>query len=223
MTGAGNLGKEQNKRAWQVIRKLRKLTDEQAKKIKILCNDVIGAHGDFASQLGNLVYVVRFYESLLAQNAIGGVLTAAADFIRGAVDDCNVAVFLADSASFELHVVDKETSIDINRGRLESYFTSEVVDSICRSNKVCSLENMFEMGLVGNLSELGRICAAAVPLGRWGEAVGCILLYRRSENGVKRDELAKVVGITPGLCRAIKACRGRGAHHSGQMGTVPEV
>jgi len=223
MTGAVNLDKEQNKRAWQVIRQLRKQTDEQAKKINILCNDIIGAHGDFSRQLGDLAFVVEAYESLLAQSGIDGVLATAAEFIRGGVANCNVAVFLADSGGFELHVVDEEASIDINRGRLESYFTSEVADSICRSNKVCSLENMFEMGLVGNLGELGRICAAAVPLGRWGEAVGFILLYRRSENGFSRAELAKVVGMTPGLCRAINACQGRGAHQGGQTGGVTGV
>lgn len=217
------MDKEQNKQAQQVIAKLRTLTDEQAKKIDILCNDIIGAHGDFVRQLGNLAFVVESYESLLAQSDIGGLLATAAELIRGGVADCNVAVFLVDSGRFELHVVDEDSPIDIDRGRLESYFNPEVADSICRSNKVCSLEDMFEMGLIGNLSELGRICAAAVPLGRWGEAVGFILLYRRSENGFSRDELAKVVGITPGLCRAIKACQGRGAHQGGQTGGASEV
>jgi len=217
------LDKEQNKRSQQVIAKLRTLADEQAKKIDILCNDIIGAHGDFVRQLGNFAFVVESYESLLEQMDVSELLAAATGLIRTAVADCNVAVFLADSGEFELHVVDEDSPIDIDRGRLESYFTSEVADSICRSNEVCSLEDMFEMGLIGNLSELGRICTAAVPLGRWGEAVGFILLYRRSENGFNRDELAKVVGIIPGLCRAIKACQGRGAHQGGQMGGVSEV
>ena len=218
------MDKEENKQAQQVIAKLRKLTDEQAKKINILCNDIIGAHGDFSSQLGNLAFAVGFYESLLGQSDIGGVLATAAELIRGVVADCNVAVFLADSGGFELHVVDEETPININSDRLEGYFTSEVADSICRSNRVCSLEDMFEMGLVGNLGELVRICAAVVPLGRCGESEGFILLYRGSENGFSRDELAKVVGITPGLCRAIKACASRGAHHQdGQMGGASEL
>lgn len=217
------MDKEQNKRPQQVIAKLRTLTDEQAKKIDILCNDIICAHGDFVRQLGNLTFVVQTYESLLEQMDVSELLAAATGLIRTAVADCSAAVYLVDSGEFELHVVDEEAPIDIDRGGLESYFTSEVADSICRSNKVCSLEDMFEMGLIGNLSELGRICVAAVPLGRWGEAVGFILLYRRSENGFSRDELAKVVGITPGLCRAIKACQGRGARQGGQMGGASEV
>jgi len=217
------LDKEQNKQAQQVIAKLRTLTDEQAKKIDILCNDIIGAHGDFVRQLGNFAFVVETYESLLEQMDVSELLAAATGLIRTAVADCSAAVYLVDSGRFEMHVVDEDSPIDIDMGRLESYFTSEVADSICRSNRVCSLEDMFEMGLIGNLSELGRICAAAVPLGRQGEAVGFILLYRRPENGFSRDELAKVVGITPGLCRAIKACQGRGAHQGGQMGGVSEV
>jgi len=205
------LGKARKMRPWQVIRKLRKSTNEQARKIDILCNDIISAHGDFSCQLGNLGFVVQLYESLLSQNDISGVLATSAEFIRDGIGDCNVAVYLADSAGFELHLTDEEAYIDIDLARLESYFTREVADGICRSNRVCLLEDMFEMGLVGNLSELSRICAAAVPLGRWGEAVGFILLYRRSESGFSRAELERVVGITPGLCRAIKACRARGA------------
>jgi len=200
------LDKEQNKQARQVIAKLRKLTEEQAKKIDILCNDIIGAHGDFSRQLGNLAFAVRFYESLLAQSDIGAVLATAAESIRSAVADCNAAVFLVDRGRFELHVADEDSPLDIDIGRLEACFTSEVADSICRSNRACSLNDMFEMGLTGNLSELSRICAAAVPLRSCGPAMGFILLYRRSEEKLRPDELARVVAIAPGLCRAIEAC-----------------
>jgi len=211
-TGVGNLDQEQNKREGEVIRKLKKLTDEQAKKINILCNDIIGAHGDFSRQLGDLAFAVRFYESLLGQSDIGAVLARAAESIRSAVADCNVAVFLVDKGRFELHIVDEDKPIDIDTGRLESCFTSEVADSICRSNRVCSMNDMFEMGLIGNLSELGRICAAAVPLACSGSALGFILLYRRSEEKLRPDELAKVLAVAPGMCRAIEACASHSAH-----------
>jgi hypothetical protein len=222
-TGIVNLSKQRNKRALLAIRKLRRARDEQAGKIDILCNDIVSAHGDFVRQLGNLGFGVRFYESLLGESNTGGVLGTAAELIKGCVADCNVAVFLVDNGGFELHVVNEEAPIDIDSGRLESYFTSEVADSICRSNKVCSLEDMFEMGLIGNLGELGRICAAAIPLGRSGTAMGFILLYRSSQKKFGRDELEKVVGITPGLLRAIKVQEGKLPHAGGQMGGALEV
>jgi len=211
-----NLDQEQNKRSRDVITKLRKQNEEQAKKINILCNDIIGAHGDFSRQLDNLAFAVRFYDSLLGQSDIGAVLDRAAESIRSAVADCNVAVFLVDKGRFELHIVDEDKPIDIDTGRLEGYFTSEVADSICRSNKVCSMNDMFEMGLIGNLSELGRLCSAAVPLACSGSSLGFILLYRGSEEKLKPDELAKVVAVAPGMCRAIEACASRGAR--GQTG-----
>ena len=43
-----------------------------------------------------------------------------------------------------------------------------------------------------------------------------------AKSGARTAE-AKVVGITPGLCRAIKACQGRGARQGGQMGGASEV
>ena len=222
-TGLCNLSKQRNKRALLAIRKLKRARDEQAGKIDILCNDIVSAHGDFVRQLCNLGFGVKFYESLLGESNTSGILGTAAELIKDCVADCNVAVFLVDNGGFELHVEDEKAPIDIDSGRLESYFTSEVADNICRSNKVCSLEDMFEMGLIGNLGELGRICAAAIPLGRSGAAVGFILLYRSSQKKFGRDELEKVVGITPGLLRAIKVREGKLPHAGGQMGGALEV
>jgi len=200
------LDKQRNKKARLLIRRLNKLRHEQASKIDILCNDIVSAHTDFVRQLGNLTFGMNFYESLLGPNDLPGLLNTAAELIRVCVANANVAVFLADRNGFQLHLADADEPVDIDAAGLESYFNSEVADNICRSNKVCSLDDMFEMGLIGNPGELAKISAAAVPLGRSGGALGFILVYRSSENKLTADELEKIVGITPGLCRAIKSC-----------------
>ena len=203
------MDKQRNKKARLLIRRLNKLRHEQASKIDILCNDIVSAHTEFVRQLGNLTFGMNFYESLLGPNDLPGLLNTAAELIRVCVANANVAVFLADLADrsgFQLHLADADEPVDIDAAGLESYFTSEVTDNIRRSNKVCSLDDMFEMGLIGNPGELAKISAAAVPLGRSGGALGFILVYRSSEKKLTADELEKIVGITPGLCRAIKSC-----------------
>ncbi|MHC5059818.1 MAG: hypothetical protein ACYTFK_01860 [Planctomycetota bacterium] len=199
------MDENRNKNALSAIQKLKKARDEQAKKIDILCNDIVGAHAEFVGQLTNLTFGVNFYKSLLGRDSIAGILSSSAELIKNSFASCSVAFFLVDSGRFELHVSDRQGSCDIDSEQLAGYFTPEVANNICRSNKVCMLEDMYEMGLIGNLAELGRISAAAIPLGQPGCPVGFILLYRSSQKGLERDELVKVVGIRSGLCRAIKA------------------
>jgi hypothetical protein len=213
------LDKQRYKKARLLIRKLNKLRHEQAGKIDILCNDIVSAHTDFVGQLGNLTFGMNFYESLFGRNDLAGLLNTAAQLIKGCLPNASLALFLADCNGFQLHLADGDNPIDIDAAGLESYFTPEVTDNICRSNKVCSLDDMFEMGLIGNLAELAKISAAAVPLGRSGPELGFILVYRSSENKLTADELKKIVAITPGLCRAIKSCHN--SRHLGPQKVAP--
>jgi len=168
---------------------------------------MVSAHRDFVKQLSSLNFTVDFYESILGQNDLDGLLNTAAERIKEYVADCNVAIFLLESEGFELHIVDQEYPIDIDADSLESYFTPEVVRNICRSNRVNSLKDMFEMGLVGNVSDLSRISAAAVPLGRFGSGIGFILIYRGADNPLGCNDLAKLTTIQLGLCKTIESCQ----------------
>jgi transcriptional regulator with GAF, ATPase, and Fis domain len=200
------LDKQRYKKARRLNRELNRLRHEQDKKINILCNDIVSAHTDFVNQLTNLTFTVNFYESILGRGDLSDLLHTAVELVRSCVPNSSIAVFLVNRNRFELHAVDENEPIDIDINKLESYFSSEVVGNICRSNKVCSLDDMFEMGLIGNLAELGRISAAAIPLGQPGPAVGFMLIYRSRQNKLTPDELRKVVAVAPALCRAIKTC-----------------
>ena len=202
-----DLDNQDSKRTRRLISKLNKIRHTQDRKIDILCNDMISAHRDFVKQLSSLNFTVDFYESILGQNDLGGLLNTAAERIKEYVADCNVAIFLLESEGFELHIVDQEYPIDIDADSLESYFTPEVVRNICRSNRVNSLKDMFEMGLVGNVSDLSRISAAAVPLGRFGSGIGFILIYRGAGKPLGCNDLEKLTTIQSGLCKTIESCQ----------------
>ena len=193
-----------DKRVLRTIRKLNSIRHKQAQKIDILCNDMVLANKDVIEQLRVLTYTVDFYESITGEIDMSALLDKAARQVRQFVKDCNVAIFLTNSNGFELHMAD-DRPIEVDYSKIEGYFTEEVVNDVCRSNKICSLEDMCNMGLQGNPNVLNNISAAAVPLGRFSEPVGFILICRSSENKLTAEELEKVATITPGLRNAINA------------------
>lgn len=108
---------------------------------------------------------------------------------------------------FELHMFESEKPIGLEKYRLENCFTAELVEQICKANKLLSLDDMFAMGLQGNLAGLNKISAVTVPLGDLGQSLGFVLIYRSSQNELTTDELYRVSAIRAGLSRAIQACQ----------------
>jgi len=164
------------------------------------------ASKEVVEQLRLLTYTVDFYESITGQIDMTALLDRAARQVREFVKDSNVAIFLTNSRGFELHMAD-DSPIEVDGGKIESYFTEEVVNEICRSNKISSLDDMCNMGLQGNPNILNNISAAAVPVGRFSEPVGFILICRNADKKLTAGELDKVATITPGLRNAITACQ----------------
>lgn len=95
----------------------------------------------------------------------------------------------------------------VSQAQVQNCFTSELVGNICKLNKLCTLDDMFAMGLQGNLIELNKISAIAVPLHRFGSSLGFILIYRSSENKLTLGELNNISAVTCGLSRAIQSCQ----------------
>ena len=209
------LDTQRRKRIRHLVGRLNKERRQQAKKIDILCNDMVSAQKDFVTQIQSLMFGVNFYEALIGQRSQSVLLDTAAVFIRENVSNANVAIFLLESNGFALHIVDEDKPIEIDAAKFESCFTSELVSDISRANHVCRLNDMFEMGLVGNPSEFGRISVAAIPLNRFCQPVGFILLYRASDNDFTNEELEGIAGIRAGLCSAITNCNPEVVHNAG--------
>ena len=197
--------RDRNKRALKLVRKLNQIRHRQGQKIDILCNDIIGGQRDFVKQLRVLTFGVNFYESLLGHTDITSLLDSVGALVRERISGSNVAVFLIESHGFKLHMADDDQPIDVDAGKIESYFTEAVVNDICRSNRICTLEDMCHIGLQGNPNVLKKISAAAVPLGKFGDALGFVLVCRSADEPLKAEELKGIAAIVPGLSRAITA------------------
>ena len=199
--------KQRYKRLRLLIRRLNKERKTQGQKTDILCNDLIAAQREFIKKLDIISFTANFYESIVGTTDLNTLLHIAAKFIKNEIPDANVAFFLRQTESFELHLFASDQPISLEKQQLENSFTPEVVENICKSNKTCMLDDMFAMGLQGNLTALNKISAVTIPLSQAGLSLGFILIYRSSENKLTTEELNNISAVTLGLSRGIQSCR----------------
>jgi hypothetical protein len=199
--------KQRHKRLRLLIKKINKERKSQAQQIDILCGDLISAHREFIKKLNTIGFAANFYESIVGTTDLNTLLHIAAKFIKNEIPDVNIVFFLRQTDSFELHLFVTSQPIILEKQQLENSFTPELMEGICKSNRVCTVDDMFAMGLEGNLAVLGKISVVTVPLSYAGQSLGFILMYRPSENELTAKELGNISAITSGLSRAIRSCR----------------
>ncbi len=199
--------KQRHRRLRLLIKKLNKDRKKQNLKIDILCNDLIAAQRNFIKRLGIINFAANFYESILGTTDLSKLLYTAVEFIKAENEDANVTFFLRQEENFEIHMFESARPIAVEKQYIENCFNQELMDSISRSNKVCTIDDMFAMGLDGNLNELNKISAVTIPLGLLGSSLGFILVYRPSENKLSADEISRISAAISGLSRAITSCQ----------------
>jgi transcriptional regulator with GAF, ATPase, and Fis domain len=197
---------QRHKRLRLLVKKLNKKRKKQAKKIDILCNDFITAQRDFIKSLKTITFVANFYESIIGITDLNKLLYTVVRLIKEENPEANVIFFLRQSDNYELYMFESERPISLEKQDLENSFTPELMDNICKSNKVCILDDMFEMNLEGNLSGLNKISGVTIPLGMQGSSLGFILICHSSENKLTADEINNISAVNCGLSRAIQSC-----------------
>jgi len=199
--------KQRHKRLRLMIKKLNRDRKKQNQKIDILCNDLIEAQRTFIKRLGIINFAANFYESIIGTTDLNRLLYTAVEFFRTENTDINVTFFLHQEENCELFMFESGLPAAIEKQYLESCFTPELMDNISNSNKVCSLDDMFAMGLQGNPNELNKISAMTIPLGPLGSSLGFILIHRSSEHKITIDEVERISVVISGLSQAIISCR----------------
>ncbi len=205
LIGDIHLAKQRNRKARLLISRLNKIRHEQAKKIDILCNDMVSAHTDFVNQLNVLNFSVGFYESLIGLKDLDAVLNKTVQKIQSAISHSSAAVYLLNSGKFHIHRTDESITDDAIPPLFESSFSHEIASEISRSRKISTMEDMIRSGLEVGPAVAGKLSAAAIPIGKINSSMGFILIYRSAENNLREDELKKAASITSGLCAALKS------------------
>jgi hypothetical protein len=194
-----------NKRVRTLVKTLNTQRKKQAAQIDILCNDFVAAQRDFLEALNRLSFTADFYECILGAAALDEVFSIAAEHVKARISDLNVAIFVRGSDSFELRMFESDPGDRLPDYPLESCFNAEAVNQVCTSNKICSLDELLEMGLQANPKAAEQLSAFAIPFGPSGASTGFILLYCTGEKPIADSQLKYVAAITTGLASAIEA------------------
>lgn len=192
-----------NKRALKVIRSLHTCQKKQAGKIDVLCRDMVSAHREFSTKLAALSFAASYYESLLGCTDLDDLLDTAVQGIREAVKETDAAIFILSENGFDVHIADTGVADPVEKRQFQHWFTRELVNSVSQMNRICSLDQLLRMGLQGSPAVLKTISLAAIPLGRFGQAVGFVLVYRPAHLPLQTEELSRLAAVSTGLREAI--------------------
>ena len=199
--------KQREKRVRLLVGRLNKARKVQAKKIDILCNDFVSAQREFIKRLGAISFSANFYEAIVGTGDLDVLLNTAGKLIKEQIPDANVSFFLRGAENFELHLFENGQPVTFGQECLERCFTTALVNEVCRSNKVCTLDNLVSMGLQASPLVVNKISAVTIPVGRLGASLGFILVSCSVENKLSCEQLSRLCSVTPGLARAIACCR----------------
>jgi hypothetical protein len=189
------------------LKQLNKDRKRQAKKTDLLCNDMIKAQRGFIKTLRTISFAASFYESIVGLTDLNNLLRTAVKHMQMENPDVDITFFLRHAESFEIHAFESSQPASVNTEHIENCFSQELMDNICKSNKICTLEDIFEMGLEGDLAGLNGVSGVAVPLGRFGSPLGFILVHRLSQSKLTADEIQNISSVTSGLSQAIACCQ----------------
>lgn len=198
---------ERHHRLRLLLKNLNKQRKRQARKIDILCNDLISAQRAFIGRLQSISFTAQFYRSLLGSTDLNDLLSRAARAIRQELPGAGVSFFLRQAQGCARHVFQDDRVFRPEEPRLEDAFTPELMDYVCKSNRPCMPNDMLDMDLEGGLEKLAGFSLATLPLNDLGRSLGFVLLYRQLPQVVTADELHKVGAVTCGLSQAIRAAR----------------
>ena len=198
---------QRHKRLLLLLKKLNKERKKQAKQIDMLCNDLIGAQRAFIRRLNTISFAAGFYESIIGMTDLNDLLYTAVKLLDEQIPGANAVFFLRQGENFDLHMFEINQATALDKGQLESRLTQDLMNNACKANRVCTLDEIFEMGLDGNPTGLDGTSAITIPLGLFGVSVGFMLAYRDSKNKLTGEEIRKISAIAPGLSQAIACCQ----------------
>ena len=192
-------------RIHQLVSGLNRTRHTQARKIDILCQDIIPAHDNFVRYLSSFRFAMNFYESIIGIDNLEGILEIAGEIICSDLGDLNLNIILRSPEQLVSHH-SASSSTDIDNQELIGCITDKLIKDVCQSNRICTLDDMLGMGFLASPVILKKISIAAIPLSRVGPAVGIMMLYRSSQNPLRRQELTRIASITAGFGKAITSC-----------------
>jgi hypothetical protein len=198
---------ERHRRLRLFLHKLNKQRKQQAGKIDILCNDMISAQRAFIQRLYTIGFAAEFYKSLLGSPDLNHLLARADRLIRKELPGAGVAFYLRQVEGCELHSFVGDEMFACEQSGPQEYLTPELVDGICKSNKICSFAELSSLDPAGDLRGLQRFSIMTLPLSDLGRPLGFMLVWRPAPLTVTSEEIGRIEPAMCGLSQAIRGAR----------------
>ncbi len=197
----------------RLVKTLNRNRRKQAKQIDLLCGDFITAHRGFLRTLDRLTFAADFYEAVIGTTDLDDLVNTALGHIQGRLPEARVACLVRKDACLALHTADSPASHSLTRYKLLQAFTLEMVEAVCRENRICTLDEIFALAAGDSTCSFAGNWAAAVPLAVPGFAAGLLLLLADGPTAVTDDRLSDIAAVAPALARAVRACTSAQAHN----------
>ncbi|HON90923.1 MAG: hypothetical protein KBI32_04460 [Phycisphaerae bacterium] len=198
---------ERHKRLRLLLNKLNKQRKQQACKIDILCNDLISAQRAFIQRLYTIGFAAEFYKSLLGSPDLNHLLARADRMIRRELPGTGVAFYLRQSDGCDLHSFVGEEVFACEQPGPQEHLTPELIDGICKSNKICTFAEISALDPAGDYRGLRRYSIVTLPLSDLGRSLGFLLLWRPSALPVTSEDVHRIESVLCGLSQAIRGIR----------------
>jgi hypothetical protein len=189
-----------------MVKQLNKERKRQAARLDILCNDLIGAQREFLRRLEGVGFAAHFYGGLLGATDTRNLLARAGRLLQDELPGTGVVFFLRQAQGCDVHACDGDPGPDGPGLRLEECITPEIAEGICKWNRLCTMDDLFGIGLEGNRRELNELSAVCLPLSEMGRSLGFVLLCRPATRPLQSDELDRLALILCGLSQAVRGC-----------------
>ena len=95
--------KLRHKRLLQLVSRVNRVRKKQAKKIDLICNDLIAAQRSFIKSLNDFSFTANFYESIIGRTELKDLFNVASRFIKDEIGDADVIFFLRKHDNFEVY------------------------------------------------------------------------------------------------------------------------
>ena len=194
------------KRLRAMVRQLNAERKKHAMKVDILCNDLVEAQRQFIKRLNTIDFSSGFYEAIIGSTELDELFDHAGEIIENQVFGAEVAFFIRKNNRIEIYPDRGVDNVSLEFRDIKNRMSFSLVEKICNANRVCTLEEIFEMDADGSLEGAERLSAEAFPIGSV-KSSGFMLVGRDKDNPLDGHEIANIAAITGGLSKAVESCQ----------------
>lgn len=198
---------QRRQRIRSLIKQLNRQKRTQKKQIRMLSTDMLASQKKFVHQLQHYNFTLDFYESVIGMTDMHRLLLTAEQKIKDHIPGICPAFFILSSDRFNVHYTNDRKIEGFDPKNFLTSFDPNTVINISRCNTICTVEDMFALGLQTNLNLISKINACAIPLSGFGPAEGFMLVWTASENPLTQSSIDRLATVAVPLAHSVRNCK----------------